>query len=77
MAAAAPAAASDAPSPAPAWVAELAGREGMSSPTAAQYWQSPVQPHGECTVIALLHEGPEARPSALLHGGPPVHSLLC
>lgn len=75
MAAAAPAAASDATPP--EWVAELAAREGMSSPTAAQYWQSPVQPHGECTVIALLHEGPEARRSALLRGGPPVRSLLC
>ena len=41
-------------------MAELASRSGISSPAAAQYWQSPVQPHGECTVIALLHEGPEA-----------------
>ena len=31
----------------------------MSSPAAAQYWRAPVQPHGECTVIAYLHEGPQ------------------
>ena len=31
----------------------------MSSPSACEYWKSPVQPHGECTIIAALHEGGE------------------
>ncbi len=43
----------------PAWVAALAARPGVTAPPAHRYWESPVQPHGECTVIALLHEGAE------------------
>ncbi len=45
--------------PPPAWVAELDARTDLTQPAAHRYWESPVQPHGSCTVIALLHEGPE------------------
>lgn len=43
----------------PPWVQELASREGVTQPAAHNYWAdtSSPQPHGPCTVIALLHEG--------------------
>ena len=68
-------------------MSELSLRPGMSSPAAAQYWQSPVQPHGECTVIAYLHEGAEpavhgARvfvhaPSRTVYGAWPMGRRVC
>ena len=68
-------------------MAELASRDGMTHPTAAEYWKSPVQPHGECTVIALLHEGPEPAvrgakvylhaPSRTCYGAWPLGRRVC
>jgi len=41
----------------PAWVAEMASSPGISSPSAHEYWTSEeAQPHGDDTIIALLHE---------------------